>query len=162
LTNVREVTNKKHQVTQVLVTFSGAVNATEAGMTAIYTLATPGKKGSYTAKNAGVIKLKSAIYTGSSETVALTPRKPFVLTKPVQLQIKGTPPAGLQDNEGRYIDGGHHGVSGSNAIAILSKSGAKIAVTPLARIGRPMSRIAAIDALLARDELAQEIRRSFR
>ena len=52
--SVTDKTNKKHQVTQVTVVFSGSVNSTEAQMpTGIYRLATPGKKGSYTAKNAG-------------------------------------------------------------------------------------------------------------
>ena len=54
--------NRKHQVTQILVTFSGAVNFQEADQTGIYRLAHPGKKGSYTARNAVVIKLRSASY----------------------------------------------------------------------------------------------------
>jgi RHS repeat-associated protein len=153
MTGVHEVMNKKHQVTEVLVTFSGALNPTEAAGTTIYRLATAGKKGSYTAKNAGVIKIKKAVYTASSDSVALTARKPFTLAKPVQLQITGTPPAGLQDAEGRYIDGADNGTSGSNAIAILSKRGVTIAAVDLARFDRRMSKLAAIDALLERDEL---------
>jgi hypothetical protein len=45
VTGVRDVTNKKHQVTEVLVTYSGAVNAAEADNLATYRLATAGKKG---------------------------------------------------------------------------------------------------------------------
>ena len=61
-TRVQEVLNKKHQLTEVIITFSGAVNSAEAGNTGIYRLATAGKHGSYTAKNAVVIMLKKASY----------------------------------------------------------------------------------------------------
>ncbi len=113
ITEVQDALNKKHQVREIIFTFSGSVNATEAGETAIYRLATPGKKGSYTAKNAGIVKLRSAVYTGSTDTVVLTPKKPFVLTKPVQLQINGSAPSGLQDSAGQFI--------GGDAITILAK-----------------------------------------
>ncbi len=66
VTNVVKSTNKKGQVTAVTITFSGPVNTTEAGSIASYHLATPGKGGSYTAKNAGTIRLKSAAYNSSN------------------------------------------------------------------------------------------------
>ena len=47
------------------------------------------------AKNAQVIKLKSANYNPATNTVTLTPKKPFALTKPVQLLVDGVPPSGL-------------------------------------------------------------------
>jgi hypothetical protein len=118
--------NKKHQVTEVDITFSGQVNSTEADAIATYRLATPGKKGSYTAKNAGIIKLKKAVYTGSTSTVALTPKKPFALSKPVQVVVFGTGPTAVEDTYGRDIDGDRNGTAGGNAIAIIGKTGAKI------------------------------------
>ena len=121
VTKVVDKTNKKHQVTEVDVIFSGPVNSVEADSLATYHLATPGKKNSYTAKNAGVIKLKQAVYTASNNTVALTPKKPLALTKPVQVLVYGTGPTALQDNDGRDIDGDHNGTPGGNAIAIISK-----------------------------------------
>ena len=99
-------------VTQVTVDFSGAVNAAEADSVGTYRLAMPGKKGSFTAKNAKVIKLNSAAYIASLNEVTLTPKKPFALTKPVQVQVNGSPPSGLQDSEGRLIDGNHDGSGG--------------------------------------------------
>src|SRR5262249_33699391 len=108
--------NKKHQVTEIDVIFSGLVNATEAASTGKYRLATPGKKNSYTAKNAAVIKLKRALYPPSTNTVALTPKKPFALTKPVQILVYGTGATALQDANGRAIDGDHSGSAGGNAI----------------------------------------------
>jgi hypothetical protein len=116
---------------------------------------TPGRKGSYTAKNAGIINLRSAVYTRSTNTVALTPKKPFALSKPVQLQVNGLAPSGLQDSYGRLIDGDHNGTAGGNAIAILSKKGATVNAVALARThSQPATTGAVVDVLLARGELA--------
>jgi Bacterial Ig-like domain/Calx-beta domain len=122
---VRDVVKKK-KVTEIIVTFSGAVNSAEAHSASFYRLATPGKKGSYTAKNAKVLRLKSATYADATHTVVLVPKKPFALTKPVQLLINGLAPAGLEDSVGRLIDGNHDGKAGGNATAILSRGGVKL------------------------------------
>jgi hypothetical protein len=95
MTKAVDKTNKKHQVTEVDVIFSGPVNSLEADSLATYRLATPGKKNSYTTKNAGIIKLKKSVHTASNNTVALTPKKPFTLTKPVQVLVYGTGPTAL-------------------------------------------------------------------
>jgi hypothetical protein len=91
LTLVQPDFNKKHLVSEILVTFSGAVNAAEARETGIYGLVTPGKHGSFTAKNAGSIKLRSAVYNVATNTVTLTPLKAFSLSKPVEITINGPP-----------------------------------------------------------------------
>ena len=125
VTGIRELTNKKHQLTGILVTFSGAVNSSEADRTSgIYRLALPGKKGSYTAKNATVVKLKSAVYSTASKSVTLTLKKPLALKKIPQLLINGSAPSGLQDSAGRLIDGDGNGTAGGNVVAILSRGGA--------------------------------------
>ena len=120
MTGVRLVTNKKHLVTQVLVTFSGSVDVAGAGENQIYRLATAGKHGSFTARNAHVIQTRSAVYDAADDTVTLTPKRPFSLAKPVQLVVDGEPPSGLEDNSGRFINGG------SNAVALLHRGGAII------------------------------------
>jgi hypothetical protein len=125
--NVQLIMSRKHQLTQILVTFSGALDFQEADQTGIYRLAHPGKKGSYTAKNAVVVKLRSAVYDSVDHAVALTPKKPFALTKQaLQLLVDGSSPSGLQDSSGRYIDGLNNGQAGSNAIILISKLGAEI------------------------------------
>jgi len=154
LKQVEDITNKKHQMTEVLLTFSGPVNSTEADQIGTYRLATPGKGGSYTVKNAGDITLKSAVYTGAKDTVAITPAKPFALTKPVQLLVYGSGPTALKDTYGRLIDGDDNGVAGGNAIAILSKAGATIAAVPQARPSGPDARLAAVDAVIERESFA--------
>jgi hypothetical protein len=154
--NVRDVMNKKHQVTEIIVTFSGAVNAAEAQDLNTYQLVMAGKHGSFTAKNAKIIRLKSAVYDGAINSVALFPKKPFALTKSVRLQVDGVPPSGLQDSLGRRIDGGDTGSAGSNAVIILSnKGGASIAALALGSTGAPGTvNAATVDALLELDAFA--------
>jgi hypothetical protein len=90
-------------VTQILVAFSGPVDATAAQNPGIYRLATAGKKGSFTAKNAKAIPLKSAVYSTASDSVTLTLKKPFKLSKTIQLQVNGLSPSGLTDRHGRLM-----------------------------------------------------------
>src|SRR5207248_1693725 len=97
------------------ISFSGDLDAAEAQQLGVYRLTTAGKHGSFTTKNAKVIKLRLAVYHGANDTVALTPSKPFKLSKPVQLQVNGQPPGGLEDSLGRLIDGNHDGHPGGNA-----------------------------------------------
>jgi cyclophilin family peptidyl-prolyl cis-trans isomerase len=132
LSDIDQVSNKGHRLTQILVHFSGAVNATQADQTGIYRLALPGRKGSYTARNAPIIKIKTAVYSAQSDTVALQLRTPLALgKKKVQLRIAGLPPSGLTDSLGRLIDGDHNGTPGGNAIAYISRFGVSLALEPL-------------------------------
>jgi hypothetical protein len=124
VTDVQIVENRKHMVTEIIVDYSGAVNASEADSVATYRLATAGKKGSFTAKNAMVLKLKSAKYNSTTDAVTLTPKKAFTLTKAVQLVVKGE---SLQDSAGSLIDGANDGQPGSNFVTVLRNTPA---VTP--------------------------------
>jgi hypothetical protein len=120
--SVQLVMNKRHRVKDVIIDFSGGVNSAQAQNLAEYRLVKAGKRGSFTAKHPKLIKLRSAVYNGTSDTVTLTPRKPFALRKPVQLQVNGEPPSGLHDSFGRLIDGHHDGQPGGNAVAVLQKA----------------------------------------
>jgi hypothetical protein len=148
MTGVQEVFNKKHQVTQIVVDFSGPVNAGQADALATYRLTTAGKHGSFTARNARTVALKSVAYSDSTDSVTLVARKPFGLTRPVQLRVAGQPPSGLTDRFGRLIDGNHDGQPGGDAVAVLSKRGVSLAVR-----GRPETSpsrsILAVDHLLS-------------
>ena len=66
---------KRHMVSQIRVTFSGAVNMAEAQTAGIYRLATPGKKGSFTARNAGIIRLSRAVYDTLHNMVVSHPQE---------------------------------------------------------------------------------------
>jgi hypothetical protein len=118
------VQNKKHRVMEIIVDFSGGLNASEAANVATYVLTTAGKKGSFTAKNAKHLSLTSAAYDGALNEVALTPGKSFALTKPVELLIHGQPLGGLQDSSGQFIDGGNQGQGGNDGKFVLTRNGA--------------------------------------
>jgi hypothetical protein len=68
--------------------------------------------------------------------VVLTPKKPFSLTKPVQLSIRGTATGGLQDSVGQFIDGDHNGTAGGNAVAVIRKGGVMLSARELTRSNR--------------------------
>jgi hypothetical protein len=102
-----------------------------------------------------VITLKSAVYDAADDTVTLIPKKAFALTKNVQLQVNGSPPSGLQDSSGRFIDGDDNGSAGSNAIVILSRRGVDIdAVVSGTSGGQNVGIMAIVDALFDQDALA--------
>jgi hypothetical protein len=107
MTGVVPVLKKKNMVSQVLIRFSGAINASEAQAIGTYSLTIAGKKNSFTAKNAKPIAIRSAAYNPASFLVTLTPRKPFALTQMVQLRVSGHLPSALEDSIGQLIDGDH-------------------------------------------------------
>src|SRR5262249_26857667 len=119
VTGVQAVLSKRGQVTQITVGFSGPVNASQADNPAIYRLVLPGAKGSFQARTAKTVKLRSAVYDASTNTVALALRKPLTLVKGVQLTIDGEAPSGLEDSQGRLIDGDRDGTAGSNATVVI-------------------------------------------
>jgi parallel beta-helix repeat protein len=106
VSKVRPVTNKKGQITEVRLTFSGALDAGLASEIAEYRLTIAGKGGSFTAQGAQAIGLRAAVYSAKNDLVILMPKKPFTLVKPVQLVVYGKSPFGLKDSLGRFIDGG--------------------------------------------------------
>ncbi len=129
--SAQPVKNKKHKVTELVVDFSGPINAALADDVATYRLATANGKGSFTAKNSPVLKLRSAVFNPANDTVTLTPMKGFALTKAALLTIYGTAPSGLQDSSGLFIDGDGNGIAGSNAVALIRRSG--VTMNPVAR-----------------------------
>jgi hypothetical protein len=140
-------------LTQIKVDFSAALNVTEATSLASYRLATAGKRGSFTAKNAKVIPLKTAEYDPALGEVTLVPRKPFKLTKPVQLRVDGGSPAGLHDSSGRLIDGNHDGQPGGNAVAVLGPKGVTLSALALLHVGAGTTPAAIIAQALVPEEM---------
>jgi hypothetical protein len=120
---VAEVKNKKHLVSGLVVGFSGSVNAAQADRVATYRMAMANAKGSFAAKNSPTLKLSSAVFNSTSNTLTLTIKKPFAATKAAELTINGVLPSGLQDSSGRLIDGDHNGTAGGNAVALIRRTG---------------------------------------
>jgi hypothetical protein len=143
--SVQLVRKKRHGVKEVIIGFSGAVSSAQAQNMAEYRLTKSGKMGPFTARHAKLLKLRSALYSGTSDTVTLAPRKPFSLRKSVQLRVSGEPPSGLHDTLGRLIDGHDDGQPGGDAVVVLHRAQPRphrhSVRTPLSLVGRGSVRI---------------------
>jgi cyclophilin family peptidyl-prolyl cis-trans isomerase len=147
VSGVVDVTNKKHQVTEIHVAFSGAVNPTEAADAATYQLIKQGKHNAFVVTSKSTITIESASYDPTDYQVTLIPVKPFALSKPVEVVVEGEAPSGLEDAEGRLIDGNRDGQPGGNATAILSKGGASVDAIP--SVAPSLAAANAVDVLIA-------------
>jgi hypothetical protein len=128
---VQEVENRKHLVTEIIVDFSGPINAAQAENVAAYRLAGANRKRSFTARNSHAMRLRSAVFDPANDTATLILRRADARSKPIQLTINGTPPSGLQDSFGRLIDGDDNGMAGGNLVAVIRRTGVTLnAVAP--------------------------------
>ena len=127
LTNVVPII-KRHKVSELILTFSSGLDSSLAPDRGLYRLVMGASNGSFAGKNAAVIKVSNVEYfaAGAPDTVTLIPRTPFALNRPVMLTINGNSPSGLQDAEGRLIDGNQDGQPGSSAVAVLNKGAVTI------------------------------------
>ncbi len=162
-------TGKKAKKETVLVLhFSGALDAGAADNASAYEVApviTVKGKGKGKHKQPPTTKLGTpvtpslAAYTGVNNQVTLTPRGALNLTKPEELIVNGKL---LTDAQGREIDGNDDGQPGGDYIATVSGSRVTAGGLPRARTSKRSTAVSgAIDALLARGELA-EVTRSLR
>jgi trimeric autotransporter adhesin len=127
LTNVDPIVTR-HKVKEIVLTFSSGLDPDLAFDRGLYRLVIAGSQGSFIARNAMVVKVSKANYFAASspDTVTIFPRTPFMLKRPVELTINGNSPSGLQDAEGRLIDGTGDGQPGGDAVAVLSKNSVNI------------------------------------
>jgi cyclophilin family peptidyl-prolyl cis-trans isomerase len=123
VSHVSEVFNSHHDVTKILVEFTGPVSSTQALQPSTYRLLLANAMGSFSAKNAHVIQLKKRVYDSSGYTVTLELKAPLSFNKKAELIIFGEPPSGLTDSHGRLIDGDHNGTPGGDATVLLTRSG---------------------------------------
>ena len=85
----------------------------------------------------------------------LGPTRPFAVSEPVRIPIKGRPPAVLPDGSGQLTDGDRYGTAGGNAVGSLSRRGASVQAVTAGAAGGPAGGIMAIvDALFERDAFA--------
>ncbi len=120
--SVQAMENKQHMVAEIIVHFSGPVNASEAENTGMYRLTETGRNDSFIAKNAKVVKLRSATYNPALDEVILKPKRPFGLANCVQVVIDGHQPGGLQDSFGRVINGDDDGEPGGDVVAMICRT----------------------------------------
>jgi hypothetical protein len=151
---VQSQTNKKHEVTGIIVGFSSGLSVAQAQNAAEYRLTTAGKNGSFTGKNTKPITLRKAVYNASNNTVTLIPSKPFSTQKPVQLEV-----IGVTDSLGRPVVGNQNGTPGGIATAILKGKGATISAVPAIRT-QPRVLGSMVDVLAENNDLLDVIAHS--
>jgi RHS repeat-associated protein len=152
---------KAKKETVIVVSYSGALNASAADNASAYeiapvlTIKASGKGKNHkpaTTKLGTPIPFASASYTASNNQVILTPRGTLNSSKPEELIINA---ALVTDTFGREIDGNDDGQPGGDYIATINGSRVTTGGIALARIRRGPSSIAdVVDHLLARGELA--------
>jgi uncharacterized repeat protein (TIGR03803 family) len=132
MTDVQLAFNRRHQVTQLIVDFSGPVDAGLANSVATYSLTVVGRHGR-------TIAIASAVYSPSTDSVTLVPQRPFGLNKPVELRVHGLLPGG-------------------DAVAILSRQG--VTIEARRQPGTlPRRSVAAVDQLMSAGSLEETLHR---
>ena len=160
VTSVQAIENKRHAVAQIVVDFSGHVNASEAENTAIYRLTMTGRNDSFIAKNATVVKLTSATYDAALDEVILKPKRPFGLSNCVQLVIDGQQPGGLQDSFGRVINGDNDGQPGGDVVAMICRTPQSMDAMPGMSAAGSSIIVAELTSMTSPDEQVGSLRHS--
>jgi len=152
---------KAKKETVLVLAFSGALNAVSADNARAHAIAPVIKvkatgKGKNrkppTTKLGAPVAPASAVYTAANNGLTLTPKGKLTATKPEELIVKA---ALVTDTLGRQIDGNDDGKAGGDYIATINGSRVTPGGLPLTRTReQPATVPAAIDALLARGELA--------
>jgi hypothetical protein len=110
---------KRKVATDIVITFSGALNSGDADFLGNYRLAAPGK-GKKSKTYNKVIHLNSAVYGRTQNVLTLQLNGKLSLTPPPQLRITAE---GIHDLYGRALDGNHDGQTGGEDVALLTKGG---------------------------------------
>jgi hypothetical protein len=133
---------KRKTVTEIIVQFNGALNATSAMTVSNYQLSTVAQ-GRLRSKT---VKLAQALYNSATHTVSLVLKQKVTLKQPLQLRIIAS---GLLDIFGRQLDGNHDGQPGGDFLATMSKSGVSIkAVSAISAGGVQPLAVPALDSLI--------------
>jgi fibronectin-binding autotransporter adhesin len=101
--------------TSLALTFSEPMNATRADNLANYGLTWFGGE-----NNNRAIPIRSARYSAATRTVTLRPIQRLPLSGTGTLTVVGTPPGGLTNTSGIFLDGADAGQPGSDYIAIIN------------------------------------------
>ncbi len=103
LAKISTISNNRHKVVRVVLAFSAPIDSADAQLLKTYRLVAAGKGGSFTARTARVIKLRSAVYDAVDNSVTLTASKPFLITKPTELFVGGQARAIIGDSHARGV-----------------------------------------------------------
>jgi uncharacterized repeat protein (TIGR01451 family) len=102
-----------HQPTQLVLTFTGPLDPSRALNPQNYVILAPGPRGNQQ------IAVGNVTYDPRSNTVVLTPIHQLNFHDRFLLIVNGSPPSGLSDPAGTFLDGGFNGHPGSNFELVL-------------------------------------------
>src|SRR5262249_31658982 len=110
------------QPTVLVLIFSQALNPARAHNVAEYHLVTV-VKGRHGQLHTGkAIAIARAVYNPKNLTVSLVTAKRLKVNGLYQLTVNGTPPSGLTDPFGQFLDGKANGQSGTNYVKVFDVS----------------------------------------
>ncbi len=132
-----ERTGRGYQPTHLVLTFNQALDPTTAQNIGNYTLTTAGRDHRFGTRDDGLIRLQTAVYDATAQTVTLTSVHPYSLHLLTRLTVNGQAPSGVTGANGMLLDGKGNGQAGSNYVAEI-KGFQPVAINPQA-----------LDALLA-------------
>jgi hypothetical protein len=101
------------QPTSIVITFNSALDPIPAQNSTNYLIVGPGKHH---------VKVRSASYNPVTHSVSLALAQRLSLHKTYMLTINGTPPSGLKNPAGLFLDGAGTGQPGSDYVALLTSS----------------------------------------
>jgi hypothetical protein len=133
------------QTTHLLVTFDSVFDLSRADASTNYVLLAPGPDGRFGTRDDRTIRIKSAIYDASTNTVTLTPSRRLNLHRRYELIVNGSTPTGITDTAGNLLDGDGSGKPGSNYVVVLRGFGRNEPGRPFLKLirdqldGKPMS-----------------------
>lgn len=107
------------QPTTLVITFSQPMNAARARNLAEYRLVSAGPDGRFGTSDDRVIRIGSARYNAATLQVKVWPIRRLPIDGTFQLTIRGTPPSGLTDSAGLFLDGAGTRQPGSNYVTII-------------------------------------------
>jgi hypothetical protein len=96
------------------------MDAASAEDLADYRLVFAGPDHRFGTRDDRAIRIRYVRYHATSDTVTIRPAHRLPLRQRYQLTILGTPPAGLMDTAGFFLDGVGTGQQGSNYVTVIS------------------------------------------
>jgi hypothetical protein len=110
------------QPTDLVVSFSGPLEASRATNLANYAVVSPGRDGRYGTRDDVTIPISSATYDPTSASVTLRMGQQLDTHKTYRLTVSGTAPGGLTGLTGVYLDGNRDNQPGGNYSAPVNSS----------------------------------------
>jgi hypothetical protein len=133
------------QPTQTTLTFNEPLNPSSAVTLSNYEIIATSPDGRFGTRDDRAIRIKSARYDATTNTVTLNPARRLDLHRRYELIVNGSMPTGITDMAGNLLDGAANGKPGSNYVVVLRGFGPDEPGRPFRKLirdqhgGKPMS-----------------------